>query len=566
MATEILGFLIIVGILIVFIVRRDLWNGSTASSKAEEVEEASVKMRLQMEHSADAIIARMESHIHQLESLVAAADERARVLEKQLAAVREDQERAQRKAEQEFAAMRAAQASYYPPRDDAYAAGYEEAMRRQPWPAREEYQPRVPQPQFSMRPIDEVSSVRRTDYAARERMNPRRRDDGFAEALSASMYEAQNTYRREPRRERPAPAYYENGDYGQGGYGNPYEAVPYPAESYPVEDTWEQYVEEPRRPTPSRAERGFRRTSDVPVEMVVEETPAVIVEPQVTNRRGDYLREEPEEEGPVFSPEQMEELAKTEAEVVVSSSVADVVDLPVHSDEAGDHRDAAVLNEGQEIESPEEDVHGFAEPEEMEVPEEEAREFADAEEWPPDKQQDFMEAADPEPIAAEEPFEEEGDRAMELPEEASAEFSESTQPWMPEEAGAEEGMSAAAEAAVASQEDSMASEPDEEEAPQGEIFAFTEEEELALPASNVSASEKRPGGSDVSAEALREPGHTVQNTADDSREPSPTVRARALLAQGMSPAEAARETGMGRSAVELLAQMAKSMGKTQDSD
>ena len=54
MATEILGFLIIVGILIVFIVRRDLWNGT--SSRADEVEEASVKMRLQMEHSANAII------------------------------------------------------------------------------------------------------------------------------------------------------------------------------------------------------------------------------------------------------------------------------------------------------------------------------------------------------------------------------------------------------------------------------------------------------------------------------------------------------------------------------
>ena len=42
----------------------------------------------------------------------------------------------------------------------------------------------------------------------------------------------------------------------------------------------------------------------------------------------EFAQEEPEDEGSAFSQEQMEELARTEAEVVVSSSVADVVDLP----------------------------------------------------------------------------------------------------------------------------------------------------------------------------------------------------------------------------------------------
>ena len=45
------------------------------------------------------------------------------------------------------------------------------------------------------------------------------------------------------------------------------------------------------------------------------------------------MEDEPEDEEPLFTPEQLEELAKTEAEVVVSSSVADVVDLPVQPDE-----------------------------------------------------------------------------------------------------------------------------------------------------------------------------------------------------------------------------------------
>ena len=50
------------------------------------------------------------------------------------------------------------------------------------------------------------------------------------------------------------------------------------------------------------------------------------------------------------------------------------------------------------------------------------------------------------------------------------------------------------------------------------------------------------------------------------RPPSPTIRAREMLAQGMSPEEVARETGMGRRAVELLAQMAQGKLNPQDDD
>ena len=63
------------------------------------------------------------------------------------------------------------------------------------------------------------------------------------------------------------------------------------------------------------------------------------------------------------------------------------------------------------------------------------------------------------------------------------------------------------------------------------------------------------------------------NTINERREedvsprpPSPTIRARELLAQGMSSEEVAKETGMGRSAVELLAQMAQGKLNSQEND
>ena len=54
---------------------------------------------------------------------------------------------------------------------------------------------------------------------------------------------------------------------------------------------------------------------------------------------------------------------------------------------------------------------------------------------------------------------------------------------------------------------------------------------------------------------------------DDSiRPPSPAIRARELLASGKSVDEVVRETGMGRSAVDLLAQMAGNKEKTESDD
>lgn len=86
MAAEVLGFFIIVGALIILIVRRDLWQGG----KADEVEEAALKVRFEMEHSADEIIARMGTHIDHLEKLVAEADERAALLSRQIEELRSE--------------------------------------------------------------------------------------------------------------------------------------------------------------------------------------------------------------------------------------------------------------------------------------------------------------------------------------------------------------------------------------------------------------------------------------------------------------------------------------------
>ena len=545
MATEILGFLIIVGILIVFIVRRDLWNG--ASSKADEVEEASVKMRLQMEHSADAIITRMESHIHQLENLVAAADDRARTLEQQLAAVRADQERAQQRAEQEFAAMRAARAPYYAPQEERYAPEYESAMSGQMRGARNEYRPRVmPTPPYrSMHPIDGVSSVHRAEYIPASRVQPRRgaAEEDFAETLSASMYAAESAYGGAPRRERAA--YYERagqeprGAYGHEHYAEPYEAVSYPSEPYREEereDTWEQYLEQPRRVSPSRrSARAARSAQTIPAEMAVEETPAVIVDSQLAPRRDSYRYEEPEENEPAFSQEQLEELARTEAEVVVSSSVADVVDLPMET---------------------EEDVHAFAEPDtaepepmdgeeefSYETDEEQTELFADEEDWQPQEEDAVNLTASAETESqtelsfAEEPTDEENFDA-----ESKDEISDVSEETPPSEQAEQEPTAGVMEALKEiSQEDAVG-----EEEPAEEPAAPPEEEPEDMDFY---------GGGEVSDIATKEP-----------RPSSPADRARELLEQGMTPDEVVRETGMGRGAVELLKQMTQSAGKAAAAD
>ena len=572
MATEILGFLIIVGILIVFIVRRDLWNGS--SSKADEVEEASMKMRLQMEHTMNTLITQMDSRIHQIEGLVAAADERARALEQQLASVREEQESTQRRAEQEFAAMRAERAMYYAPPEEM-PRQYEGARdARQTWEnyrrARAEAQER------SLRPIEGVTSVHRAAYAAPVRQNRRVEAETFADTLSASMHTAGMPYDGAIPRERPAyyePAqnmgyaqetdYRRNTRYEDRGYQETYAPGSYSVESYPEEEVWEQYATtEAPRPV-SRASRRAaapRQVQEIPVEMAVEETPAVIVAPSLAPRRDVYEHEEEEEENRTFSQEQLEELANTEAEVVVSSSVADVVDLPIDADEA---------EETAYDEEPDEDVHAFAEPEETPTPVT-AEEDSDEENEDAPQEMAVTSNISHEPEETRDTLEEETEAEdKEEDAETEAEYDASLiasewpegieivdeEPDEPETSmqSVEPGLQDEAESA------SSAAPEESEEEPEAEETAPAEsQDDILFDALDMKIEE-------AAAEEPARERHAVAD--DDIRPPSPAVRAREMLASGMSIDEVTRETGMGRSAVDLLAQMAAgSQEKTKADD
>lgn len=86
---EMLGFFIILGVLVVVVLRHQIWPTTEGGrGKAEEVEEASRRMKREMEQSADEIIARMGAHIDRLEHLVEEADARAKALEEQLKALK----------------------------------------------------------------------------------------------------------------------------------------------------------------------------------------------------------------------------------------------------------------------------------------------------------------------------------------------------------------------------------------------------------------------------------------------------------------------------------------------
>ena len=560
MATEILGFLIIVGILIVFIVRRDLWSGT--SSKADEVEEASVKMRLQMEHSANAIITQMDSRIHQLESLVTAADERARTLEQQMATVRAEQERAQQRAEKEFAEMRAARASFYAPREELpvpMSMYHDDARGRDAWAVRDAYRARVAAAEQSLRPIDGVSPVRRSEYIARVRPESRGMGADFAETLSASMHaeEAGNgAYRRQQA------DYYEHGQmpvyaqtYPQNGrypndvvyaqeeahdaqtYRENYAAAPYPVEAYPEEETWEQYVEQPRRSTLSKGNARARRAQAVPAELAVEETPAVIVDTKMAPR-DDVAREEPGEE-PTFSQAQLEELARTEAEVVVSSSVADVVDLPMDSGEESMSYDGAE----------DEDVHVYAATDADEM---DTRVLTSADGDSDVADENGLTEEDNARPEEQESIEEKGGPTIFVAGETTFVAAGENDIF-----DSEEDVTAAAESFDAEEEFSSdaiaASEEDEEEAenfePEEEAWTSSVPDGYVMSADGTWDKESPVAFDETASEGSR------AETA--SRPSSPTSRAKELLAQGMSPEEVAKETGMGRSAVKLLAQMAK---------
>ena len=71
MTTEILGFIIIVGAVIVLLARRQMQK---ADEDVEALEISADKLRRELEQSADEIIGRMAGHIDHLEKLLREAD------------------------------------------------------------------------------------------------------------------------------------------------------------------------------------------------------------------------------------------------------------------------------------------------------------------------------------------------------------------------------------------------------------------------------------------------------------------------------------------------------------
>lgn len=81
MTTEILGFIIIVGAVIVLAARHQL---NKAEDDPEVLEAATGRLRYELEQSADEIISRMTEHVDRLERLLREADYKAEVLQERI--------------------------------------------------------------------------------------------------------------------------------------------------------------------------------------------------------------------------------------------------------------------------------------------------------------------------------------------------------------------------------------------------------------------------------------------------------------------------------------------------
>ena len=81
MTTEILGFIIIVGAVIVLLARRQMQK---ADEDVEAVEVSADRLRRELEQSADEIIGRMAGHIDHLEKLLREADYKTDILERRI--------------------------------------------------------------------------------------------------------------------------------------------------------------------------------------------------------------------------------------------------------------------------------------------------------------------------------------------------------------------------------------------------------------------------------------------------------------------------------------------------
>ena len=90
MITEILGFLIIAGTILVLVVSRRMHP--VEKLDVREVEDSAERLRYELEQSADEIISRMGTHMDRLEQLIAEADRRIEALDARAAARKREEE------------------------------------------------------------------------------------------------------------------------------------------------------------------------------------------------------------------------------------------------------------------------------------------------------------------------------------------------------------------------------------------------------------------------------------------------------------------------------------------
>jgi len=88
MVTEILGFLIIFGALIVIVVRWWAHKQEQPQRDYQAMQVSTARLKEELEHSGEAIVERMGSHVRQLENLIKEADERAAQLDSRIATCR----------------------------------------------------------------------------------------------------------------------------------------------------------------------------------------------------------------------------------------------------------------------------------------------------------------------------------------------------------------------------------------------------------------------------------------------------------------------------------------------
>lgn len=81
MTTEILGFIIILGAVIVLLARQHL---NKSEDDPEVLEAATGRLRYELEQSADEIINRMTEHVDRLERMLREADYKAELLQQKL--------------------------------------------------------------------------------------------------------------------------------------------------------------------------------------------------------------------------------------------------------------------------------------------------------------------------------------------------------------------------------------------------------------------------------------------------------------------------------------------------